>query len=70
MHFSEVVLLAQSTIVLKCAKKWMRVPVQSCIDDPATRCELTVTHGALTLTKLKLLAILVIFRDSITLTKT
>ena len=49
---------------------FMHVPVQSCVAAPATRCALTVTHGALTLTKLKILAILVILRDNITLIKT
>ena len=70
MKTSEVDLLVLSTATLKCTKKWMHVPVKSCVAAPATRCELTVTHGALTLTKLKLLAIPMLLIDSITLIKT
>ena len=67
---SEVDLLVLSTATLKCTKKWMHFPVQSCVAAPATRCELTITHGALTVTKLTLLAIPMLLIDSITLTQT
>ena len=70
MLFSELSLLAQSTTILKCTKKLMRVPVQSWVAATATRIELTVTNERLTLTKFKLLAIQVLLRDSVALTRT
>ena len=53
-------MLVQSTTILKSTNNCSNVAVHSCVTTPATRCALTIMYGALTLTELKLLAILVL----------
>ena len=70
MLFSELSFLAQSTTILEHTKKLMRISVHSWVSATATRIELTITNERLTLTNFKLLALQVLLRDSIALTRT
>ena len=60
MDFSKTCMLVQSTTMLKSTNYCWHVALQSCVAAPATRRALTIKHGVLPLTELKISAILVL----------